>query len=451
MKLTLREKAAYGLGAVGKDMVYILVSSFLMYYYNTILGISATFVGIVFMAARIFDAINDPIMGVVVEKTRTRMGKFRPWLLTGTILNAFVLYAMFSIPRSVTGTSLLVYAAAAYVIWGMTYTIMDIPYWSMIPAITESGKDRENISVIARSCAGAGSAIPTVLTMAVVPILGSGDERRGFSLFAGMIAAFFVIAVIITVINVKEKVTVEKKAVSVGDMFKSLFSNDQALVVVVAIIIFNASLYLTQQLAVYFFKYDIGDGGLYGIFGAVGGGTQILSMMCLPVLRKKFDSRTILKGAIGTTLLGYALLFLLGCLNVKNILLLCIAAIIIFIGFGLATVLTTIFLADTVDYGEYKNGQRNESVTFSLQTFVVKLASAVSGLIAGVSIDLIGLDVNAEVQSAGTIFGLRSIMTLIPMAGLIVSLVFFLQKYKLNEEKLEEIKKTLESRRKERL
>lgn len=439
-RLSVREKTAYGIGAVGKDMVYAFVSGFLMYYYNTVLGISASFIGVLFMAARVFDAINDPCMGIVVEKTHTRFGKFRPWLFLGTLLNGLILYAMFAVPQGLTGHLLLIYTSILYILWGVTYTVMDIPYWSMIPAITESGKDREQISVIARSCAGVGFAIPTALTMAVVPLLGSGNMRTGFKLFASIISIFFIAAIIITVTGVKERNTVNQKSVSITEMLTSLFQNDQALIVVVSIIIFNASLYLTQQLAIYFFQYDIGNASLYGIFGTIGGGAQILSMLSLPILRKKFECKKILTIAISITLVGYVFLFLLGSFGITNIVLLCIAAIIIFIGFGLATVLTTIFLADTVDYGEYKNGSRNESVIFSLQTFVVKLASAISVLIAGVGLDVIGLDQNATVQKTSTLFGLRFMMTIIPMIGLILCILFFIKKYKLDDAKLNEIK-----------
>lgn len=177
MNLTVKEKVSYGIGAVGKDMVYSIVTGFLMLYYDTVLGISTTFIGVLFMVARTLDAFNDPFMGIIVEKTHTRMGKFRPWLLIGTVLSAIALYAMFAVPRSLSGTPLLIYASAAYILWGTTYTLMDIPYWSMIPAISAAGRERENISVIARSCAGLGFAVPTALTMLVVPILGNGDKR----------------------------------------------------------------------------------------------------------------------------------------------------------------------------------------------------------------------------------------------------------------------------------
>jgi melibiose permease len=391
------------------------------------------------MVARILDALNDPFMGIIVEKTNTRLGKFRPWLLIGTVLSAIATFAMFAVPRSLNGTSLLVYASAAYILWGTTYTLMDIPYWSMIPAISESGKDRENISVIGRSCAGLGFAVPTALTMLVVPILGRGDERIGFKIFAGIICIFFVVAEMITVINVKEKTKPVIKTPSVKEMFSTLFRNDQALVVVITIVIFNASLYLTSNLATYFFKYDIGNGALLGIFGIVGGGTQIIAMTLLPLLRTKWSRMKIFTGALFIAISGYAVLFLLGTLHMTNIIFLSIAAIIIYFGFGLATVLTTVFLADSVDYGEWKNKQRNESVIFSMQTFVVQLASAFSVLIAGIGLDKIHLDTEAKVQSDTTLFGLRFLMIVIPILGLIAAMLFFRRKYKLSDAYLEKM------------
>lgn len=162
MKLSAKEKTAFGLGAVGKDMVYMLSASYILYYYQDVLGVSAMAMGIILMAARVFDAFNDPIMGVIVAKTRTRWGKFRPWLLVGTLCNAIVLYLMFAAPPAWNGSGIVAYAAITYVVWGVTYTMMDIPFWSMIPAFTEGGKERENLTTMARSCSGVGSALVTL-------------------------------------------------------------------------------------------------------------------------------------------------------------------------------------------------------------------------------------------------------------------------------------------------
>lgn len=453
------KRFGYGVGAIGKDMVYALVSGFILYFYNDVLGASGAFIGIMMMAARVFDAFNDPIMGVIVEKTRTRWGRFRPWIFTGTLTNALVLYAMFAVPEGVEGSALLAWMSAAYFLWGITYTLMDIPFWSMIPAITRPGKDREAMAVIGRTCAAVGYAVPTVATMLVVVRIGSG-ERDGFAFLAGVVAAVFIITELIMVALVKEDApraalpptgasegavgrSAPPSSPRISEMFRALFANDQAMVVAVGIVVFNASLYLTSQLAVYFFEYDMGDSDLFGLFGAVGGAGQILAMASLPLLRKRWSVRTILTGAISTTVFGYALLFAFSLLGVRQVPALALCAFIIYIGFGLATVLTTVFLADTVDYGQLRTGRRDEAVIFSMQTFVVKLASALSVLLAGVGIDVIGLNPDAAVQSASTLMGLRVLMMLVPVAGIVFALVFLRARYRLDEAELARISEAL--------
>ena len=458
MKLTVKEKISYGLGAVGKDMVYMLSASYILYYYQDILGVSAWAMGIILMAARVFDAFNDPVMGVLVAKTRTRWGKFRPWLLVGTILNAIILFVMFSAPPALNGSGLVAYAAATYVVWGVTYTMMDIPYWSMIPAFTEGGKEREGLSTLARSCAGVGSALITIITMICVKNLGGGDERIGFQRFALIIAVLFVVFIAVTCFNIKEKSTVNVEAPSVGQMFRALVQNDQTMIVVIAIVLINCSLYITSNLLIYFFKYDVGgeawENG-YTLFNMFGGGIQILSMMLFyPLLRKFINSLQVFYVSFAMAITGYAVLFLLMCLGMTNVFVLFVPAFFVFTAFGMLTVLTTVFLANTVDYGELKNNRRDESVIFSMQTFVVKLASGVAVLIVSICLSICKLsnDTAAAVSveaSGSSIFVLRMTMTVLPIVGLLTAVYLFHRKYILTEQKVEEIAGEIRAKRRQ--
>ena len=470
MHLSAKEKAAYGLGAVGKDMVYMLSASYILYYYQDLLGVKGAVMGAIMMAARVFDAFNDPIMGVIVAKTRTKWGKFRPWLLIGTISNAVVLWLVFSAPPALSGSGLAVYAAVFYILWGVTYTMMDIPYWSMIPAFTEGGKEREGLTALARSCAGMGSALITVITMIVVPKLGelinhtevsmNAIERTGFSAFALIIAIVFIIFISITCITIKEKSSVDMESPSIGDMIKALFTNDQAMAIVITIVLVNASLYITSNLLIYFFKYDIaGEGwnGTYVLFNTFGGGMQILSMMLIyPLVRKFLSVTKVCYLSFFFAIGGYAVLLVLMMSGVKSLAVLLIPGFFIFVAFGLLTVLTTVFLANTVDYGELKNNRRDESVIFSMQTFVVKLASGLAVFIAGVALDLFNISQDSEkVVSAGEMAGanlpgLRLTMTVLPIAGMLVALFIFFKKFILTEAKMAEINKELAARREER-
>ena len=469
--LTGREKFGYSLGAVAKDMVYMLSASYVLYYFQDIMGVSAVAMGIILLVARIFDAFNDPIMGIIVAKTKTKIGKFRPWLLIGTLTNAVILVLMFSCPVNLSPAGLIAYAAVFYILWGVTYTMMDIPYWSMIPAFTKGGNEREGLTTLARSCAGVGSAIITIITMMSVYALGrvftGGDaasvERVGFQWFAIIVAAIFVVFIIITCVSVKERSTVDMKTATVGQMFKALIQNDQAVAVVIAIVVVNFSIYITSNLVIYFFKYDFGGTGWYNsytLFNTFGGAIQVLSMMIFyPLLRKWFNSIKIYFIAMIMCIVGYATLLIIASTAMSNVYILFIPAFFIFAANGMLSVLTTVFLANTVDYGELKNHRRDESVIFSMQTFVVKLASGLSALVASVAIQIFNFSSDTAVTEAEKTvdfsegielsqkMGIRMTMTLIPIAGLIFAIIWFKKRYKLTDEKIEEIAEQVKQQR----
>ncbi len=461
--LTGKEKFAYGIGAVGKDMVYMLSASYILYYYQDIMGVSAAAMGAILLIARVFDAFNDPIMGVVVAKTRTKWGKFRPWLMIGTLTNAVILYVMFSAPPSLDGAGLTAYAAIFYILWGVTYTMMDIPYWSMVPAFTESGKEREGLSALARSCAGVGSAIISIVTVKMVSALGhafGGDEssyeRIGYSKMALIVALIFIVFISITCIFIKEKSTVDMETASIKDMFRALIQNDQAITMVIAIVMVNAALYVTSNLVIYFFKYDFSPDiweDNYTLFNVAGGGFQILAMMLFfPLLRKFMNTMKIFYTCFIMAFSGYAILLIEAFFLKENVYFLLIPAFLIMSAIGMLNVVITVFLANTVDYGELKNNRRDESVIFSMQTFVVKLASGVAAFVAGIVLQICNISKDTESEVAGEIaqgsrMGLRMSMTIIPIIVLAIGLVVFTKKYILTDEKLAEISAELETRR----
>lgn len=466
--LTKGEQFSYGLGAVGKDMVYMLSASYVLYYFQDVMGVSAVAMGIILLAARIFDAFNDPIMGIIVAKTKTRWGKFRPWLLIGTITNAIVLYAMFTCPPSLDAGGLIAYAAVTYILWGVTYTMMDIPFWSMIPAFTRGGKERENLTTFAKSCSGVGSAIISIFTVMAVQALGrtfgaatsKSIEQKGFSILALIVGILFVVFIVITCVNVKEKSTVDMETATVGEMFRSLIRNDQAVAIVITIVLIDVAMYITSNLVIYFFKYDLGGAGWYNgytLFNTVAGAAQILAMMIVyPMLRKalKLANTTIFYVSIVMSILGYGVLLVLAAGGVKAVAAFLVPGVFIMAASGVNNVLVTVFLANTVDYGQLRNGRRDESVIFSMQTFVVKLSSGVAAFVASLTLSALNLksgteDTGDAVDYAANVatsqkMGLRMVMTLIPIAVLIVAFIWFRKKYILNDKKVEEISEQVE-------
>ena len=474
MELSIKQKAAYGIGAVGKDLVYGLSASFVMYFYNEVLGLSAAFIGLILLIARVFDAANDPLMGVIVGKTKTRWGRFRPWLFTGTVINAFVLYAMYAAPnQAVAGEGgLMIYFSVTYILWGLTYTMMDIPFWAMIPAVTRTPEARENLSVIGRTCAGIGGALITALTMMAVQFLGNGNEQEGFRWFALIIGVLFIIFETITCIffkeNAKSKVNMETS--SVKEMFSALFRNDQAIAIVVSIVLFYLAWFVATQMFLYYFKYDVGfaipsDNPSatwklnYTIFTTVGSIAQILAMMLLyPALRKKFSNPQIFTIVIIMSITAYAGLLACSLLKLTGILpLLCIFGAMAYMGNGMLGVLCTLFLANSVDYGQLKTGKREESMIFSMQTFVVKAGSGFASFMAGLGIDAAAiksaseaeLAANADAivaQSASTVMTLDVIMCVPPIICLVLALLWFKWRFTLTDERSREILEELKAK-----
>ena len=243
----------------------------------------------------------------------------------------------------------------SYILWGVTYTMMDIPYWSMIPAFTEGGRERENLTTMARTAAGIGSAIITIVTMAVVPVLGGlyasseAGERMtevvGFKAFAAIVAILFIVFTVLCCVSIKEKSTAGMEATSVKQMFKALVQNDQAMAVTITIVLINVSIYITSNLVIYFFKYDFGTTGwndAYVLFNMFGGAIQVLSMMLLyPLLRRRFTSLQIFYICLGMAVIGYAVLLVLAFTSMSSVFTLFIPAFFIFAANGMLSVITT--------------------------------------------------------------------------------------------------------------
>ena len=463
MKLKTSQKAAFGFGAFGKDVVYMLIATFLLNYYNVVLGMNAAYIGAVMMGARVFDAFNDPIMGIVVAKTKTKFGRFRPWILTGTVLNAVTIFALFAAPATAdpNGMTMKLWLAIFYVLWGVTYTLMDIPFWSMIPAVTNPGRDREGLTALARTCSGVGDAIPTVLTNSLVPIFSGlvighkvatgnySEWKSGYLVWAVIIAVVFIVSELIMVLRVPEpQIDMEMKSPSVGEMFKSLFANDQAMVVVISIICVYASLNICGNLLLYFFQFDVGNPDGYGLFTAVAFGFQVLTMMVIPMLRKAFSKNQLYLAGFIIQIAGFIVILMMAYFNIytpENWMILCVPGAMIYVGYGMLNVIMTIFLSDSVDYGEIKNGSREESVIFSMQTFTVKLASGVAVFLAGLVVEWIHLDTSdGAVQTAATLNGLRLWMTIPSVILLVIGMIVYKALYKLDEKKMDEIKGQLE-------
>ena len=330
-----------------------------------------------------------------------------------------------------------IYVGAMYILWGMTYTIMDIPYWSMVPALTDNEDERSQISAIPRFFASMAWLVVGSGGLYIVKYFGGGDQILGFSRFAIAVALIFVVTILLTVTQTRERVVATKgsgEKTTPKRMIEVLVKNDQVLVVLGIALFFNMAYQLSNSFALYYFEYVCGvKEALYATYTGVAGIAQMAALAVFPSLSKKINKGIVFVVSCLLPVVGFAALLLVGYIAPTNILLVGVCSAIVNIGIGFMLVLVTVILAEAVDYGEFKLGTRNESIVFSTQTFVVKFAGAFSGFIAAASLNPIGFVPN-EVQSAGTILGMRAIMIFLPSVLSILCLVVYKKGYRMNDK-----------------
>lgn len=455
----IKGKLGYGVGAIGLDLSYGMFYTYLSYYLSSVLNLPEAFLLILTPIARIWDGINDPMMGTIVDNTKTKLGKYRPWILIGALSNAVVLSLLFT-SFGMSGMKLYIYIAVMYVLWGMTNTMADIPYWSMIPSFTSEEKERNLIATVARTFSGVGQGIISILTPIICPLLSSDLEQKtdkgysasGFSRWAIICGIALVLFSLICFLTTKETNVVynEKQKFSFKQIFNVIKSNDQLVVFMVFAMLSNAGWYLTSSTAAYYFSDALGDPTKQSLFGTIGAVGSILGLLVVPLLSQKFSKRTTYTISLVFSIFGYALMLLFGAF-IKLPIVLDICYIIASIGISSMFVSQTIFLADIVDYGEYKNGVRNESITFSMKGFLQKMAYTIQTIVLFGTLWAMNYNAQNEAGSFtnGTKTGIGVLAFGAPIVFLTASLIVFRKKFKIYGELADNVHAYIIEKRKE--
>ena len=443
-KSILSTALGYGVGAIGLDLSYGMFYSYLSYYLSSVLGLQEGFLLLITPLARIWDGINDPMMGTIVDNTRTKHGKYRPWILIGACCNAIVLFLLFT-SFGMSGLPLYIYIAVMYVLWGMTNTMADIPYWSMVPSFTSEEKERNLVATVARTFSGIGQGIISILTPILCPLLSSGmtDAKgysaTGFSRWAGICGIALIFFALVCVLITKETNVVygEKKKFSLKQVFKVIKNNDQLVVFIVFAMLSNAGWYLTSSTAVYYFTDTLGNSKLQSLFQTIGTVGSVLGLLVVPILSKWFSKRTTYTISLCSAIVGYALMLITGPILRLNPVVMDVCYILASVGVSSMFVSQTIFLADIVDYGEYKNGERNESITFSMKGFLQKMAYTMQTAVLFGGLGL--MNYNEQIMTSiglneATKSGIGIICFGVPMLFFLASLVVFRKKFKVYGE-----------------
>ena len=449
-----RNRYAFGIGTIGRDMVYTMVTVYLTFYLTEIMRIptgSLWWITGIILCVRIFDACGDPVMGLIVDNTRTRFGRFKPWIAFGAASSGIVtilIFSGFSLDR---GGGIALFALI-YILWSVFYTTNDISYWSMLPALSSDQRERERIGSIARICANAGTFIVAAGILAFTGALGNiyNSPQKGWLALAVIIVAVLWVGQIVTLLGVREPGGLAEKSAHtpIKELISVIVRNDQLLFTAISMVLFMIGYLTTVAFGTYYFKYAYKDENMYNIFAVILGVSQIAALAVFPVFSARFERKALFTSAIAAITAGYIIFFFA---PVNTMLFIGIAGILIFAGEGFIQVLMLMFLADTVDYGHWKLGRRNDSITFSIQPFINKMGGAIANAVVASIVIISGIKAAKTVTdvSAGGIWMMKAFMLIFPLVCILVSYLIYRSKYKIDRKMYDYIVDELEKRKKD--
>ncbi len=445
--MNISTKLSYGFGALGKDFSLAVVNTFLFFYLTEVATIAPATLGIIFLVARIWDMIDDPLWGYIFTKFYARYGTYKPWILLGNILNCVLMVACFS-THYFDGTTQVIYLAVVYICWGIAYTMCDAPFWALIPNITLDRKERENLLPYPRIAASLGYYLASILGIYAVHLLGNGSEGLGYLLFALLGGLLAILSALVTCKWTEQNYhlasTVDFKF---ADAFTVITKNQQFLVLIVVALCFLVGAGISDSVKLYLFKYALGGEEHFSTLNLASAFTAFLTLISFNYLLKLTSRRWLFTLALISSFLA-AIVLAIGSLGYLPTLLAILLAGILS-GFTTAVywLLIMIMVADTIDYGTVTLNLRSEAIYYSINTLLGKCAGAISGFVLGLTLGMLNYDPNTTPNS-NTINGMIILFASGSVLCLLSALVYWYA-YKLNGPKLDEIKAKLLEHHKE--
>ena len=462
-KLDARTKWSYCIGATGRDAAYALVSMYLILYVQYTMNLTSAQFAVIsgaMIVCMVWDAINDLLMGIIIENTHFKMGKFKPWILIGSLTNAVVIVCLFTIRPS--GWGFVAFYSLFYLLWGMTYTMNDIAYWGVLPSLSSDPQTRDSLVTIMSIfvCIGQFSVA------GVVPVVIAGNAVQAYRIVALVVALALIVFQMLTAFGIRERDRkVQQDKLSLKDMFHIFARNDQLMAAGIASIFFNITCNILIIFGVNFFYIEYGysqSGNLVFYFTVMYGLGMLISQASYASLAKRFSREKIVRVCFIVLLVGYACFMGFGYVLPKNIILLNAIGFVIFFFQGLMNLAIVVMINNTIEYDEAKYHERHDSVISAVRSFSVKLAGGINQglstlvlIVSGIyaksqSISALEIEVNRgkltsqealleanryikEISSAqGFLFRLG--MVIIPVLALVISYVIIRKKYHINEE-----------------
>ncbi|MDR0299356.1 MAG: glycoside-pentoside-hexuronide (GPH):cation symporter [Streptococcaceae bacterium] len=455
----MKQRISYMLGALGHDTYYYAISTFFIAFVTSQMfagdphedAMIALVTGLV-VVIRLVEIVFDPIIGGFIDNTHTRWGKFKPWLVAGGIVSSLMIMLMFSrffgLASSAHKGLFIVVFIISFIILDAFYSFKDISFWSMIPALSEKNSERETLGTFARFGSAIGAQGATILAIPITIMFTQGGKAqgaRGFFVFGVIVALVQGITALITAWGTKEQesaIREEGKKTMPADIFKALVKNDQLMWLSLSYILFAIAYVATTATLILNFTFVLGHATLYSITGIVGFIGSIALVPLFPILAKKFGRRKIFTTTIISMLLGYGF-FAVGSSAVTTV----IGLILLTAPYQLVFLSVLMTITDSVEYGQWKNGVRNEAVTLAMRPLLDKIAGAFSNGIFGfvaIAAGMTGSTYHSSAHYGIATFKLYAFV--VPAILMLISLMIYLSKVKLTEKRHEEIVAELEEK-----
>jgi len=444
-KLTLKEKVSYGLGDFGNGFMFDMGQIYLLKFYTDVFGIPAAVAGSIFLLTKIFDAFMDPIAGAFIDarKADPRTGKFRKIMFTSSIILGILSIFVFMAP-DLSPTAKMIFGYVTYMAWGVGYSFTNVPYGALGAAMTQDPNDRASLA----SWRQAGSLGALLITsVMVVPLIKQFSDPRvawpvvvAFTSVIGVTAFYFCFKNCKEVIVGKSLASGEK--ISIKAMARSIFTN-RPLLALILMTIFTISAYnIKSAMMIYYCQYNLGDISLMPYISFITIGCSCLGITLIPKLTKRFGKKN-------TALIGFGVSVVADLINFLipgDLVTFTILASIAFIGISIPNGVTWAFVSDSIDYGEWKTGERREGITYSFFNFARKIAQSVSGFASGIGLSLVGYVPNVQ-QTEKALGGIKGLLLLYPAvtiscAALVIGILYTLSD-KRHGEMIEELKNRL--------
>lgn len=456
--IKLKEKIGYGLGDMSSSMFWKLFGSYLMIFYTDVFGLPAAVVGTMFLITRVWDSVSDPLMGMIADRTNTRYGKFRPYILWGAIPFGIMGILTFTTPELGLREK-IIYAYITYTLMMTAYTVVNVPYASLLGVISPNSSDRNILSSYRMAFAYIGSFLALLMFMPLVNFFterlpGYRSVENGWTIAVLIIAVICILLFFLTFALTRERVKSVSKQAKVSEDLKDLMRNKPWWLLLgagVAALIFNS---IRDGATVYYFKYYIQEESisnislfnisfvLSGLYLAIGQIANIIGVIISAPLSNKIGKKSTY---IGSMAVATVLSIIFFWISKENLILIFIFQVLISICAGSIFPLLWSMYADCADYSEYKTGNRATGLIFSSSSMSQKLGWAIGSALTGWLLGYFGFQANME-QNPETIQGIKMFMSLLPAAGTILSIVF-ISFYPLSEKRMKRISTALQRKR----